>query len=178
MPKVVGLFIFNRWLDTKNNVSKFLPIWIGIGAVAVAFLLVKGFFAFCRALTGWSTLAQRFPGADAHGLGQKFRCRGTIGALKNSNFTLEIAGEGLFLRPWFARKDPILIPWASIKNVSEVDIGFLGDVVLLTVDAEKFMHFRIPKRMLQAIQANIPADRFGKTNSLRDMINRRLQGRS
>jgi len=167
----------NNSTDSTAHPGEVLLILLGV--IAALFLLVKGFFAFCRLLTGWSILTQRFPGTDAHGLGQKFRCRGYIAALGGkTNYTIQIASEGLFIRAFFARKEPILVPWSSLKSVSETDAGFLGDVVMLEVDYEKGMGFHIPKELLEAIRGNIPADRIEKPKSLGDVIDDRLHGRS
>jgi hypothetical protein len=155
-------------------------VWIALIAFAVLLLLGKGYYAFCRALAGWASLTQHFPGADTHTFSNQYKCSGRIANFesKDKSFTIEIALEGLRVTSFFARKAPVLIPWTAIRSVSQTDAGFLGKIVTLTVDYEKPMRFTVPTEMLQTIQENVPADRFQKAQSLLDVLNERLHQRS
>jgi len=141
-----------------------LTALIVLGVFTVPVLLWFGFHAFSRTLTGWKTLAQRFPPTDVHKVSGKYTCSGAVGSLGGNwpNYVIESAQEGLLVTPHFARHLPVLIPWSGVRSVSEVDAGVFGSVVTLTVEYDKLMQFHLSKEALQAIREFLPAELFRK----------------
>jgi hypothetical protein len=78
-------------------------------------------------------------------------------------FRIEVAQEGLLITAYFARRLPILVPWADIRDVEDVD---LSSQVRITVnyENERRMTFRLPKEALSVIQQNVPTERLHKTS--------------
>jgi hypothetical protein len=120
---------------------------------------------------------KKFPATDVHKLGKKYsmqdgfyNCGGSRAAL-NYSFCIEFAQEGLFITGYFAKHLPILIPWADIQDVEDVDVS---SQVRITVnyDKERSMTFRLPKEALADIQQNVPAERLHKTSFSQLLQNR------
>ena len=88
-------------------------------------------------------------------------------------FLIELAQEGFLVTVNFART-PILIPWSDIREVEQVDTGFLGPTVIASVDYDKRVRFHLPKDALAGLQQNVPAERFREPTSLLNMIKNRL----
>jgi hypothetical protein len=147
-------------------------------AIGIVILLLFGWRALIMWNVAWKVLAKKFPATDVHKLGKRYlrqdgfyNCGGSRAAL-NYSFCIEVAQEGLFITGDFAKRLPILIPWADIQDVEDVD---LSSKVRITVNYEndRSMTFRLPKEALTVIQQNVPGERLHKT-SFSQLIKNRL----
>jgi hypothetical protein len=150
----------------------FTPRIIGIltlftvGTIALGIAILKGFNAWNRYCTGWKALTQKFPAADAHKFGGRYKRQiGRFGSgtkRATGGFLIEMAQEGFLATADFART-PILIPWSAIRDITELDMFGLFSSVELVVDYEPRVSFTVPKDALTVIQENVPAERLHKT---------------
>jgi hypothetical protein len=148
----------------------FTPRIIGIfalftvGTIAFGIAVLWGFNAFNRYCTGWKALTQRFPAADAHKFGGRYKRQlgrfGTGLRRTTGGFLIELAQEGFVVTANFAHT-PILIPWSAICDVKPDMFGLLSRVELV-VDYEPRLSFTVPEDALTFIQENIPAERLHK----------------
>jgi len=127
------------------------------GMAAFAFVSAWSFKAIARKMSGWKEIAEKFPASELHALGDIYRGQqGDLGIGHYSRaFDIQLAQEGICVRPRFARRIPILIPWPSIRSVSTAKGSILVDV-----DYEKVFHFDLPAAALAHIRGNVPAERL------------------
>jgi hypothetical protein len=136
-----------------------------VGTIAFGIAILWGFNAFNRYCTGWKALTQRFPSADAHRFGGRYKRQtlffGSGTRTSSGGFLIELSQEGFLITASFTRT-PILIPWSAISDVTEVDMFGFFSRVEVTVIYESKLRFTIPKQALTAIQESVPAERFHK----------------
>src|SRR5579862_4523652 len=96
---------------------------------AIGILVISGFAALVvisvlannrsfRKMSGWETIVRHFPMTALHEVGNTYKNESAyFGNLNTRNLTVRLADEGLCLMPWFARRDPCLIPWPAIRRV-------------------------------------------------------------
>jgi len=72
--------------------------------------------------------------------------------------------EGLLVRPGFAARNPILIPWSKISEVAVSEGTVFGreQFLQLTVEWEKRFLLSLPPKALPTLEKNVSADRFRK----------------
>jgi hypothetical protein len=172
----------------KGVINLHLNPLLGLLVVAVA-LIVFGYVAWCgfclfaNFFTGWKGLTRRFPVSDIHKSGRTYQ--GQTGYFNRDSwnrpfqlpclFLIEVAQEGLLLTAYFARRSPILIPWADIQKVDDVDVLGLSEVrIIVDYGSARRMTFHLPKEALTAIQESVPVERLHKTDSLSQLIRDRL----
>jgi hypothetical protein len=167
----------------------FTPRIIGIivlitaGLIALGIAFVRGANAYQRYWTGWKALTQRFPAADVHKFGGRYKRRSGFfgGSSKNcvsGMFLIELAQEGFLVTANFART-PILIPWSAIRDITEMNVFGFMSMNEITVDYEDKLSFTIPKDALTAIQESVPAERFHKavfSELLKNTLLKELRG--
>ena len=133
-----------------------------MGTITFGIAVLWGFNAFNRYCTGWKALTQRFPAAEAHKFGARYKRQlgrfGTGLGRTTGGFLIELAQEGFVVTANFAHT-PILIPWSSICDVRSDMFGLLSRVEIV-VDYESRLSFTFPKDALTFIQENIPAERL------------------
>lgn len=153
-------------LADKHPVQAFLCV---AGFVAVAFILVQGFKLLFTKMAGWKSLAEQFPAPEIERPGTIFKnMSGWIGSTEfERSFTLQLLQEGLLVRPSFAKRSPILIPWMNFREVQVSEGLFLGHKqnILLKVACEKLVQFSLPPDVLPTVEQNIPAARFRKVKT-------------
>ncbi len=153
-------------------------VLIVIGLVAAALLWIYGFKALSAKMAGWKNLVEKFPAPEIDRPGDTFKNQtGNIGSSEFSrSFTVQLIEEGLLVRPYFAARNPILIPWSKIIEVAVSEGTVFGreQNIGLTVEWEKRFLLSLPPKVLPAIEKNIPADRFRKvkapSTSLRELL--------
>ena len=153
-----------------------------VGFVAAIFLLILGNKALCRKAAGWSDLIRQFPAPEIERPGDVFKSMsGWIGGTEfKQSFTLQLIQEGLLVRPEFAARSPILIPWLHISEVKVSEGLFLGHKqnLILKMACEKLVQFSLPPDVLPTIEKNVPAARFCKVkipSSVSELLKERLQ---
>ncbi len=90
---------------------------------------------------------------------------GNIGSTEfRWSFTVQLIQEGLLVRPGFAARRPILIPWFKISEVAVSEGTVFGreQYLQLTVEWEKRFLLSLPPKALPTFEKNVPADRFRK----------------
>ena len=129
--------------------------------VLIVVVLWRGNSLLTKWNVAWTLLTKKFPFREVHKLGMKYsrqdgyyNRRGSSESL-NYMFCMEVAQEGLLVTAYFARRLPILIPWADVQSIEEVD---LTSQIRFTVNYEgdRRMTFRLPKEALTVIQQNLP----------------------
>lgn len=117
-------------------------------------------------MAGWKNLVGEFPAPEIERPGDIFKnMTAWIGSTEfDRGFTLQLLQEGLLVRPYFARRCPILIPWQKISEVQISEGLFLGykQNLLLKAAFTKQVQFSLPPVVLPFLEMNIPADRFHK----------------
>jgi hypothetical protein len=120
--------------------------------------------AFSARISGWKNLADQFPAPEIERPGDIFkRMTGWIDNMEfDRGFTLQSLQEGLLVRPYFAKRSPILIPWLKFSEVHVCEGPFLGykQNLLLKVQCDKPVQFALPPDVLQFIEKYIPAGCF------------------
>ena len=172
----------NPLLAESNPVAAVLIV---LGLVAAAFLWMYGFKALSAKMAGWKNLVEKFPAPEIERPGDTFKNQsGNIGNTGfERSFTVQLIQEGLLVRPYFAARNPILIPWSRISEVavSEGTVFGIQQNIGLTVEWEKRFLLSLPPRALPTIEKNIPADRFRKvkvpSTSLREIVKERWKQR-
>lgn len=152
-----------KQLTTIESVKGYLIV---LALVASAFLWMRGMGALFAKMAGWRNLVRQFPAPEIERPGDIFKnMTGWIGSSEFDRcFTLQLLQEGMLVRPSFAKRSPILIPWMNFSEV-QVSAGlFLGHEqnLLLKVACEKPVQFSLPPVVLPTVEKNIPADRFRK----------------
>ena len=148
-------------------------------AIAAGVILVVGISAFIRWFIGWKLLVRKFPATDVHKSGTKystqngFYYRGGSSMWLSYMFRVEVAQEGLLVTGYFARRLSILIPWSEIQNVEYVNM-ISAVRITLNYENERTLVFQVPKEALTVIRQNIPTEKIQKTDSLSQLIKKRL----
>jgi hypothetical protein len=95
-----------------------------VGFVAAIFLFIWGFKALSAKMAGWKNLVEKFPAPEIDRSGDTFKkMTGWIGSTEfERGFTMQLIQEGLLVRPYFAARNPILIPWSKIREVAVSDV--------------------------------------------------------
>jgi len=151
---------------------------IVLGFVACIFLFIFGSRALFAKMAGWKQLVGKYPAPEIERPGDTFKnLSGNIGDTGfERSFTAQLLQEGLLVRPGFARRSPILIPWSKITEiaVSEGTIFGREQNLQLTVEWEKWFLLSLPPKALPTLENNVPADRFRKEKipptSLRELL--------
>ena len=93
------------------------------------------------------------------------------------SFTLHLIPEGLLVRPDFAARNPILIPWSKINEVAVRDFSVLGirQNLHLTVEWEKRLQLSLPAGALPVLERYVPSNRLRRTGSLMDELKNRRE---
>ena len=137
--------------------------------IALAFFWLRGFKAMSARMAGWSNLVRQFPAPEIERLGDTFKnMTGWIGRTEfKRSFTLQLIQEGLLIRPFFAVRSPVLIPWPKISEVQVSEGLFLGrkQYYLLKIEYDKLVQFALPPEVLPTVEKNISADRFRKVKT-------------
>jgi len=139
-----------------------LLVVLGFGAlVGLLFLVVK---VVSLKMGGWKGIAERFPMRDVNFTGDSFRKQegnvGDIGSSGRGLFDIRLATEGICIYPFFARRNPCLVPWSAIRRVSVSDTS-----LLVVVDYERTFEFFLPAESLPTLQANLSSSLFHKAVS-------------
>jgi hypothetical protein len=168
-------------LADKHPVEAFLCV---AAFLAVIFVWVQGFKLVFAKTSGWKNLVEQFPAPEIERPGETFKkMTAWIGSSEfDGSFTLQLLQEGLLVRPYFARRSPILIPWQKVGEVqvSEGTVYGYTQNLLLKVACEKPVQFPLPSDVLQFLEGNIPADRFHKIKtpaSIGEVFQERWQNR-
>jgi hypothetical protein len=153
----------NLLLAESNPVAA-VGVVLGVGLFILLWLI--GFKWLNVKMSGWNNLTGQFPAPTIEMPGDTFKgMTGWIGRNEFDRvFTMQLLPEGLLVRPSFARKVPILIPWQSISEVQVSDGEFHGfkQNLTLSVACEKQVQFSLPPGALPVVERNIPANRFRK----------------
>ncbi len=152
---------------TGNN-----PV-VGISVVlAAGFLCFQGFKWLVAKTAGWKNLVEKFPASGTEQPGDTFKnLSGWIGNIGfNRFFTLQLNSDGLFVRPNFAKRQPILIPWSKVTEVTASDVRIFGfqQNLHLTVAWEKQLVFSLPAGALPLVERYLPSERLRRTGSPMD----------
>jgi hypothetical protein len=154
----------NALLAESNPLVATLMVVVFVAAI---FLFIWGNKALCRKAAGWSDLIRQFPAPEIERPGDTFEgMSGWIGSTEfKQSFTLQLIQEGLLVRPDFATRAPILIPWPKIieAHVSEARVFGHEQNILLKVEWEKLLDFSVPRKALPLVEAYVSADRLRKT---------------
>ena len=139
---------------------------IVIGLVAAVFVWIWFTNAMAAQMAGWRNLFEKYPAPEVERPGEVFkRLTGNIGSAEfRRGFTVQLIQEGLLVRPDFARRSPILIPWSKISDVAVSEGTVFGreQYLQLTVEWEKRLLFSLPPKVLPTLEKNVPTDRFRK----------------
>jgi hypothetical protein len=172
-----------------NHVSLFernpkVAVLILLGILVFPILMIFTFRKLFAKMAGWKRLVERFPPTEIERPGETYRRQsGIIGrSAFEGSFALQVIQEGLIVRPNFATKSPILIPWSQISAVSAPEGRFLGveQSILLTVEWETALQFFLPHQALPTVEQNVPADRFTREkvpSSIGELLRERLKNR-
>ena len=139
-----------------------LLVVLGFGAlVGLLFLVVK---VVSLKMGGWKGIAERFPMRDVNFTGDSFRKQegnvGDIGSSGRGLFDIRLATEGICIYPFFARRNPCLVPWSAIRRVSVSDTS-----LLVVVDYERTFEFFLPAESLPTFQSKLSSSLFHKAVS-------------
>jgi len=161
-----------------------IAILFVLGLVVFVFLWMWGFKVLCAKSSGWKFLVEKYPAPEIEGSDEIFKgVNGDIGSIGYKRaFDVQLVQGGIRVRPDFARRFPILIPWSKITEVTVSEASILGHEqnILLAVEWEKPLHFSLPRKTLPAIQAKVAADRFRKIEigSLPELFKERWRNRN
>jgi hypothetical protein len=135
-----------------------------LGLVAAVFVWIWFTNAMAAQMAGWKNLVEKYPAPEIERPGEIFkRLTGNIGSTEfGRGFTVQLIQEGLLVRPGFARRLPILIPWFKISEVAVPEGTVFGreQYLQLTVEWEKRFLLSLPPKALPTLEKNVPADRF------------------
>jgi hypothetical protein len=141
-------------------------VLIVLGFVACFVLFTYGNKLLAAQLAGWKNLVEKYPAPEIERPGEIFKkLTGNIGSTEfRWSFTVQLIQEGLLVRPGFARRSPILIPWSKISEVAVSEGTVFGreQYLQLTVEWEKRFLLSLPPEVLPTLEKNIPANRFRK----------------
>jgi hypothetical protein len=135
---------------------------------AQAILVVLGFAALIGlmylaiwlvSVAGWKKIAKRFPMRAVSFTGDSFTKQGgragNISSKGRGLFDIRLAVEGVCVYPFFARRNPCLVPWSAIRRVSVSDSS-----LHLVLDSEQSFEFFLPAAALPALQARLAPQLF------------------
>ena len=139
-----------------------LVVVLGFAAlIGLLFLVVK---IISLKMGGWKGIVERFPMRDVNFTGDSFRKQegnvGNIGSSGRGLFDIRLATEGVCVYPFFARRNPCLVPWSAIRRVSVNDTS-----LLVVVSYEQAFEFFLPAGSLPELQANLSSSLFHKAVS-------------
>ena len=130
---------------------------------AQSLLVVLGFAALIGlmylaiwliSLGGWRGIANQFPMRDVNFTGDSFKKQaGSVGSIQSRGrglFDIRFAAEGVCIYPFFARRNPCLVPWSAIRRVSVSDSS-----LHIVVDYERSFEFFLPAEALPIFQAKL-----------------------
>jgi hypothetical protein len=149
-----------------------------LGLVAAVFVWMRFTNAMAAQMAGWKNLVDKFPATEIERPGEIIKkLTGNIGSTEfRRSFTVQLIQEGLLVRPGFAARNPILIPWSKISEVAVSEGTVFGreQYLQLAVEWEKRLLFSLPPQVLPALEKNVPADRVRKVKvpptSLGDLL--------
>jgi len=128
--------------NTLSPAQALLAVLGFAALIGVLFLVVK---VVSLKMGGWKEIAERFPMRDVNFTGDSFRKQegnvGNIGSSGRGLFDICLATKGVCIYPFFARRNPCLVPWSSVRRVSVSDTS-----LLLVVDYERLLSFSCPSR--------------------------------
>jgi hypothetical protein len=105
-------------------------------------------------LCGWRGIAKQFPMRDVNFTGDSFKKQegraGNITSGGHGLFDIRLAAEGVCVYPFFARRNPCLVPWSAIRRASVSDSS-----LHIVVDYERSFEFFLPTEALPAFQAKL-----------------------
>ena len=124
--------------------------------IGLLFLVVK---VVSFKMGGWKEIAERFPMRDVNFTGDSHRKQegnvGDIGSKGRGLFDIRLAAEGVCVYPFFARRNPCLVPWSAIRRV------FVSNSSLhIVVDYDGSFEFFLPAETLPALQARLAPQLF------------------
>ena len=135
---------------------------------AQSLLVVLGFAALIGlmylaiwlvSLGGWKGIAKRFPMRDVNFTGDSFKKQaGNVGSFRSSGrglFDIRLAAEGVCVCPFFARRNPCLVPWSAIRRVSVSNSS-----LHIVVDYARSFEFFLPAEALPAFYAKLTPQLF------------------
>jgi hypothetical protein len=129
--------------------------------IGLLFLVVK---VVSLKMGGWKGIAERFPMRDTTFTGDSYRKQegnvGDIGSNGRGLFDIRLVTEGICIYPFFARSNPCLVPWTSVRRVSISDTS-----LLVVVDYERTFEFFLPIEALPTLQARLSSELFHKAVS-------------
>jgi len=140
-----------------NTLPPAQSLLVVLGFVAVIGLM---YLAIWLVSSGaWKGIAKRFPMRDVHFTGDSFKKQaGNVGSVRSSGrglFDIRLAAEGVCVYPFFARRNPCLVPWSAIRRVSVSDSS-----LHIVVDYERSFEFFLPAEALSALQAKLTPQLF------------------
>ena len=149
-----------------------LLVVLGFAAlIGLLFLVVK---VVSLKMGGWKEIAEQFPMRDVNFTGDSFRKQegnvGGIGSRGRGLFDIRLANEGMCIYPFFARRNPCLVPWSAIRRVSVSDTS-----LLVVVDYERTFEFFVPVESLPTFQAKLSSSLFHKSVSPFDAAKKTIQ---
>jgi hypothetical protein len=105
-------------------------------------------------LGGWKGIAKRFPMQDVNFTGDSFKKQpGSFGGIQSRRrglFDIRLAAEGVCVYPFFARRNPCLVPWSAIQRVSVSDTS-----LHIVVNYDRSFEFFLPAEALPVFQAKL-----------------------
>jgi len=140
---------------------------------AQALLVVLGFAALIGlmylviwlvSLGSWKAIAKQFPMRDVSFTGDSFKKQegraGNISSKGRGLFDIRLAAEGACVYPFFARRNPCLVPWSAIRRVS-----ICGSCLCIVVDYDGSFEFFLPTAVLPIFQAKLAPQLFHHATS-------------
>lgn len=133
-----------------------------LGFAGLMWLAFLGNRMLARKMSGWNAIAERFPMAETHILGDFPRECGVAGStsISRGGLNIHLAAEGVCIHPFFARQNPCLIPWSAIRGVSVSDKS-----LLLTVEYDPAFQFFLPASASTILRDHLSSDLFHKAVS-------------
>jgi hypothetical protein len=139
-------------------------VLVMLGFVALAGLLLLVVKLFAIKMSGWKEIAGRFPMRDVSFTGDSYKQQsgvvGSIGSSRRGFFDIRMAQEGVCVSPYFARRNPCLIPWSAVRRVSVSDSS-----LHVVVNYERPFEFFLPAEALAAFQSRLSPQLFQKALS-------------
>ena len=90
-------------------------------------------------------------------------------------FSVEVSQQGLHVTPSFASRQPILIPWSKIRDVSVANEPFGS--VSLGIDFEVPTRFDLPTESLEEIRKQVPPERIHNAVSYFEFVAQKFKGK-
>ena len=137
-----------------------------LGLVAAVFVWIWFANAMAAQMAGWKQLVEKYPAPeiertrrDLQEVDRQYRQHGVQVELHGAINSGRVA-----VRPGFAARRPILIPWFKISEVAVSEGTVFGreQYLQLTVEWEKRFLLSLPPEALPTFEKNVPADRFRK----------------